>query len=414
MKIFLHRNIYRVVKAILNYTATWLVLMIIQVSCIGFQQQTEFSGFHEVTSHTLPANLIWSYESAEPLRVPPRANHEMIILLQTDGVFVALDLETGAALWEYDKLSGTSWPVSDMPYDVNDQILVTVIDHKYLAVIDVLKGQELWQVELNVVSNNIPDVFQIEDVVIVSSWAITEPRTVGYVAGYDLTTKKLIMEQYYASRLFQFSFRCPQYSQGSSEYTVCVALGDYLEVFNFDPQLQDVLLRKQDSRYGEGQFWSIDRPVFKQGFIFSNLSPQPANQVIDVFQNESFALFDSCQAKQGPPPVTEYLDMILVSTGCGELYTLDIASVREQPEWVFPTSEFVQSSFVTLDGAVGYILSNQAEIIAVDLNTGAEIGRFTTSPASLNKGEHLHSLGGQGSYLYAFFNGRHLFVFKEE
>lgn len=414
MRLLIQQKRADVIKIdMLKLGVIWLMLIITQVSCVGFQQPAEFSGFHEVISNTLPVNLVWSYESAVPIRVPPKANHEVMVMLQTDGVFVALDMKTGDVQWEYDTQSETSWPVSDTPYDLDDQILVTVVDNTYLVVVDVLNGKELWRVKLNVVTSRMPDILFIEDVVIISSTSV-KPTSEGYVAGYDLKSRELILEQYYPSRLLYFSFYCPQYGAESNQYTVCVALGDYLEVFDFDPRLEDTTTRKQASRYGDDKFWSIDRPLFRQGLIFSNLSPQPANQALDVYQDESFALYSNCQVKEGPPPVTEYEDIILVSTGCGELYTLGISEIREQPAWVFPTAGFVQSSFVTLHGYKGYILSNSAEIIGVDLNTGMPIGKFTTNPASLNKGKYLHSLASQDSYLYTFLNGRQIFVFKEE
>jgi outer membrane protein assembly factor BamB len=396
-----------------KYALTFMFFVITQTSCGSLLQPAEFLGFQEVVSNTLPVSLAWSYESPEPIRVPPRANHEVMVLLQTDGVFVALDLETGVVRWEYDSQSATNWPVSDTPYDVNDRILVTVIDNTHLVAVDVLNGKELWRSKLNVITSRMPDILLIEDVVIISSTSV-KPTSEGYVAGYDLTTRELSLEQYYPSRLLYFSFHCPQYSQSTSEFTVCVALGDYLEVFDFDPRLQDSVSRKLDSRYGDDKFWSIDRPVFRQGLIFSNLSPQPANQVIDVSQDESFALYDNCQMKEGPPPVTEHEEMILVSTGCGELYTLDIGEVQEQPAWVFPATVPVRSSFVTVHGDVGYVLSSQAEIIGVDLSTGTVVGRFTTTPASLNKGKHLHWLASQDSYLYVFLNGRQILVFEQD
>ncbi len=93
----------------------FMVFVIAQTSCVSLLQPAEFSGFQKFVSNTLPVSFAWSYESVEPVRVPPRANHEVMVLLQTDGVFVALDIETGAVRWEYDmggKIGHAPYPPS--------------------------------------------------------------------------------------------------------------------------------------------------------------------------------------------------------------------------------------------------------------------------------------------------------------
>lgn len=390
----------------------FIVFVIAQTSCASLSQSAEFSGFQKFVSNTLPVSFAWSYESVEPVRVPPRANHEVMVLLQTDGVFVALDIETGTVRWEYDTGRKIGWPFSDKPYDLNSEILITVTSSKFLTAIDAFTGRELWRIELNSISSVVPDVLLVDSVVVISSTSV-EPTTRGYIAGYDLNTRALIFEKYYPSRSLGHSFRCPDFypQPQSAEYTVCVSYYKHLDVIDFNPQLKSGAVRVQGQMAWE--FATLDRPYFSDGYIFSVNSPDPAIQVIDVEQSDQFALPVGCETKKYH---TQFKVM-------GKYYWFQPAAMRftplplirlETPSWVFHSTDELRTPFVTLHGDVGYILSNQAEIIGVDLNTGTVVGRFTTYPTSLNEGRYLHSLASQDSYLYAFLNGRQIFVFEQD
>lgn len=388
-------------------------LLLLQLSCQRYQGKQEYPGFYQEVSSDLPIRLTWTYESAEPIRVPPRSNQDTLVILESNGVFRGLDLETGKAQWEYDTGMEIGWPSSDRPYDVNDDLLVAIINNRLLTIIDAHNGKELWQIEVNSVSEIVPDILLFNNVVVISSPSV-EPTTQGYLAGYDLNTRGLIFEKYYPPRSLTHAFRCPGFYQSSksSEYTVCVSHYRYLDVIDFNPLPENGFVRVLGKM--EWKFATLDRPYFREGFIFSVDSPNPAIQVIDVEEREQFALFESCEIKKPPFPIQSYEEVLLVSTGCDEFYSVTIDSIREDPPWVFHSPDELRSPFVKLGGDVGYFLTSKAEIIGVDLSTGENVGRFTTNPASLDSGRYNNDLVVQRPYLYAFLNGRQIFAFKEE
>jgi len=397
------------------YILILTILAIIQVSCVPFQAYSDTSNtwsFHEITSNDLPLKILWEYELSSPATVPPINNDDTMFILQTDGIIKAINLTSGILEWEYNTGEASDWPWSENPYDVNKNLLTTVIDNSYYILIDANSGEEIRRTKLNYATKTVPDILLIDDIVVISSFSV-DPTTEGYIVGYDLETGKNIFEKFYPSRSFEYSFKCPNYSQDSqsSEYTICVSLYDHLDVIDFDPQLE---IEKSRVRIREDwKLASNDRPLYQEDLIFFNPSPKPAIQVLEVNQGEQFMLFEECAVKKVPHSIKAYQDMLLASTGCNEVYTLDINSIGDRPAWVYKTTDTLKSSFVTLDGNVGYFLNDKAEIVGVNLNTGTIVGKFVTNPTSLEKGKYLNSLTGTDPYLYALFNGHQVFVFEQ-
>ena len=367
---------------------------------------------HIVDENTLPLELIWTYETKDEIRVPPLANNHTVIILHTNGKVIALDNQTGNQKWEYDTQTEVGWPWSTSIYDLNEELVVISENNDHLVILDVDDGKEISEIKLNITARAVPNILIVEDVVVISTPSI-EPGMQGYIAGYSLKTGELFWEKWYLSRVYDFTFRCSYFSgiPDSDEYTVCVSIYNQLEILNFNPQLST------DSRYEGIKPWlqtSSNIPNYQEGFIFSNPPPKPSNQVFYIDQNESFYLYKSCSEDHVSHPVETYEKLVLASTGCNDLYLLDIGFLREYPEWVFQSQHRLMSSFVTLHGDIGYSLNDKAEIIGIDLKDGQVIGSFTTTPARLEGGIYSHSLTSSPPYLYAFLNGNQLFAFKEK
>ena len=80
------------------------------------------SGKHNPVDNSLPLNLLWTYHSKNLIRVPPKGNSSLIVILRNDGVFIALDNETGNLRWEYDTQHSTGLPESENVYDLAPRI----------------------------------------------------------------------------------------------------------------------------------------------------------------------------------------------------------------------------------------------------------------------------------------------------
>lgn len=389
-----------------------LIALLLFMEGVDFLKDALPSPLHVVDDNTLPLELIWTYETKDEIRVPPLANSHTVIILHTNGNIVALDNATGNKKWEYNTQTEVGWPWSTSVYDLSEKLVVISENNDHLVVLDIMNGQEILKIKLNITASTIPNILIVEDVVVVSTPSI-EPSRQGYIAGYSLETGNLFWEKWYLSRVYGFTFSCPYFPDipSSDEYTVCVSIYNQLEILNFNPQLS------RDSRYEGIKPWrqtSSNIPNYQEGFIFSNPPPKPSNQVFHVDQNETFYLYKSCSEDHVSHPVETYERLVLASTGCNDLYSLDIDFLKESPEWVFQSQHRLMSSFVTLYGNTGYALNNKAEIIGIDLRNGQVIGSFTTTPARLEGGIYSHSLTSSSPYLYVFLNGNQLFAFKEE
>ncbi len=365
------------------------------------------SGKHNPVNNSLPLNLLWTYHSKNLIRVPPKGNNSLIVILRNDGVFIALDNETGNLRWEYDTQHSIGLPQSENVYDLDEDYLVTIVANEYLVVLNVQDGQEIWQTTLKSISNIIPEVLLLKDIVVVGTFS-TSPTTEGYIVGYDLVEKGIIREVYLPSRAYDSVFKCPGIFDDFSESTVCISHFNGVKIVDFAPTRATKIVNKHD-----WDLFSYAPPRYQDGFVFMNRPPEPSIQVMDTHLDEQFDLPTSCVKEQTPHPVTIYAQMVLVSTGCGELYTLDIYSLQNTPMWTFQSPYDLQSSFVTVSGDIGYVLTERAEIIGINLENGKVVGSFTTKPTRLNKGILLHSLSENSDYLYAFLDGHQLFVFKE-
>lgn len=394
--------------------AIFFVLMVIgQMSCGNYINRNPLVRFHTEVSNSLPIKAIWTYNSNTPIKVPPQANNEIVVVLQTNGVLVALDNKTGEKRWAYDTGTNVGDPWSEAMFDLNDDLLITPKNNSELIILDAQNGQELWGGKLNIVAKTTLNLQIINDIVVVSTFS-TKPTTEGYIAGYHLETMELIWEKYYPSRSFEWAFSCPHIlnDSDSGSYTVCVSLYNRLETIDFNP-----LLPANLPRITNNKAWilaSYNTPYYQEGYIFSNPSPIPAIEVLETESNNQFALPEQCKEQRIPYPVQVYSELVLASTGCGELYTLNINSLPQPPQWVFQSPHFLRSSFVTLQGDIGYVLNEKAEVLGIDLDTGEVVGQFTTRPTSLEKTMLLNSLEVKPPYLFAFFNGHQLIVFEEK
>lgn len=368
---------------------------------------------HVLTSNTLPVDLAWSYHSKEAIIVPPMTNSE-IVVLHGNNLLTALDNRTGQVKWEYDIDRETKVPWSRYVFDLNEDLLITSISNDHLLALDAKSGHEVWQTRPSSPTRTTPNIMIVDDVIVVSAFS-REPTTEGYVASYRLSNGTLVWDKYLPSRSYEYTFRCPFIPIGNnstSEKTICLSLYNSLEVIEPAPETSKNTYRLVSTLYHS--LPSRDPPYFQDGVIFTNPSPGPSIHVFDVIQNKQFELPTNCSKKRVAQPVTAYSNLILIATGCDELYVLDIRHLEREPNWIYRSPDNLFSSFVTMDGKTGYVLNERGEIMAIDLSNGNLIGKFTTEPNRLERGQFVNSLSVSPPYLYAILNGNNLFVFKQD
>jgi hypothetical protein len=291
---------------------------------------------------------------------------------------------------------------------LDEETLVIVVNNVELLALDVENGKKIWQRHLASAAKTTPNVMIIGDVAIVSAFS-TYPYTEGNVASYKLDNGEFVADIDVPSRTFQYKLSCPPDLGNSNlgEQRICITLFNRLLTIN---SVEEFKVIDTDIV----NLYSLDIPYYQTGFVFSNPSPLPAPQVFDTKQNREFALFAGCSRESTSHPVTSYGDLILISTGCDDLYTMDVHHLEQEPSWIFTSESEIFSSFVTVDGAIGYALNARGEMIGINLATGGEIGRLMTKPDQLERRQFRNSLTVNPPYLYALMDGNTLLAFKQE
>lgn len=395
------------------------LLVLILCTCYSIVQQPlvqmELRKLVSVTyvpvNNTLPLTLLWSYSSSESIKVPPVGNSQAVFLLLEPSLLTGLRNETGEVAWEHNtgaRIRTVTAPEGEA-FDLNEELLVISVDNERLLALETATGNILWQAALSSKTHSTPAIELVGNLVIASAWANT---TEGYVSAYQASDGTFAWDLYWPPRTHQYTFSCPfiPLEQDTSAETICFALHEVFQVV--DPIAQPVgpsriLLSRAVSLI------SRDAPYYRNGLIFTNPYATPANHVYDVIQDREFTLPANCSGSLIARAVTAYGDQILVANGCDELYILDINHLDARPMWIHQSPNRLLSSFVTLDGEIGYVLTEKAEILAIDLSNGSLFGKFETEPTHLDQGQFNNALVTNPPYLYALLNRKTLFVFKQ-
>lgn len=288
-------------------------------------------------------------------------------------------------------------------------MLVTSVGRNYLLALDIETGKKVWEVPFSSSMWDSPNITILGDVVVIGAWGA---YTNSYVAGYQLSTGDLVWELHFPAKSYQFSFECSSISSKTNEQALCLLVNNRLIIV--DP---GILLSSTISRTIGIERWDIishNTPYFQSNILFTNPYLKPANQAFDLLENNRFSLPTYCSENREAYPVTNYNNQILVSTGCNELYVLNLNNLNGQPDWVHQSQDALLSSFVTTNGKVGYVLNDKGEILGVNLNTGSIVGKFVTQPNELEKGQFVNSLVAHPPYLYVLLDRNNLYVFKQQ
>lgn len=364
-----------------------------------------------VVRNTLPLELAWTYKFDRAIKLAPLSTSSIVVVLSKEGVITALDNQTGVLKWQYDtgvEINGISY--SAPKWAIEEDRLILAPDKENLLALDAQTGKKIWETQLSVPTWNLPTISIQNGIITVGEW---DTNTNAYLAEYSLQDGlfgwDIIINQ---PRSYRFLFKCPFISARGSrlENAVCVLLSNG-EIFIIDAsrQIEDKGSGLLSTGYPPVN--TLDTPVFQDGFIFTNPSPNPAIHVLDTIQEKQFILPASCQKDRVAHPVTVYKRMVLVANGCDEIYTLDIQQLDKTPKWIFQSNEEIYSSFVTMNGDMGYFLNEKAEVIGIDLITGDYIGKLTLDIGGLLTKHSVNYLISRGNELYLVMNEYNLFTF---
>lgn len=366
---------------------------------------------HEFAANTLSSsmNLAWIYSSDHEIVAPPKANEELVILLDKRGYLTAFDNSSGNFIWEYPVSLKIGNLLSKNVFDVDENVVVISQDDGLLA-LDVSTRQELWNVSLPSF-RTIPDILIMDTVVVVGIFSAIS--TEGYVAIHNIEDGSLLWHKSLPSRTYEHVFDCSNISEFlkpayKSNETVCISLWDHLEVVTItDEGAKEIVLISH-------AFTSNDQPNYQASFIFTNPNPNPGVQYYDVTSGKTGSLFANCRAEKAAEAVTFFEGNLLVANGCNEAYLLDGSNLEETPEWIYQSQDTLVSPFFTTNGRYGFVMTNQAEIVEIDLLNGDLVGKLVTAPDHLRQGKLTNTLVSNPPFMYSVMDGYTLFVLQEQ
>lgn len=364
---------------------------------------------YTVATNTLPMEFVWSYISDEAIKVPPIGNGDIVVIWDEQGQITAFENQTGTIKWIYDTNESVDFVSDSLPkWVIAEDLLVMSIAKNQLLAINIETGEKVWQTRLLSDSRVMPNIIVIDDVIVVSGW--------DYVGGYRLSDGTLGWEMAMPQRSFYFTFECPfivflPTSSVDFEKTVCMLVDKKIQVIDVSLESMTDEMRQLPASYAP--IVSANTPVFYNGIIFSNPSPQPTVHVFDTVQNKQYTLPGDCQKERVTYPITNYRDQVLAVTGCDQAYVLDISRLQEAPDWIFQSSVRLLSPFVTINGEVGYVLNEDAEVIGIDLRNGDQIGKAALEPGFVEERRLFNDLIVNPPYLYVLLGAHTLMVFNQ-
>lgn len=389
-----------------------LIIAVLQNSLVQNILLRTFPIRHELAANTLSPSikLAWTYSSDHEIVVPPKANEELVIILDRRGYLTAFDNSSGNFIWEYPVGLKIGNLLSNNVFDADNNSVVISQDDGSLLALDVSTGRELWNVSLPSF-RTIPDILIMDTVVVVSIFSVIS--TEGYVAIHNLEDGSLLWHKSLPNRSYEHVFDCSNISEFfelayKNNETVCISLWEHLEVVAItDEGAKEIVLISH-------AFPSNDQPNYQASFIFTNPSPNPKVQYYNVVSGKTESLPANCRADRAAEVVTFFEGNLLVANGCNEAFLLDLSNLEGTPDWIFQSEDTFVSPFVTINGRYGFVLTSRAEIVEIDLFNGELVGKLTTIPDQIRQGKLLNRLVSNPPFLYSLIDGYTLFVLREQ
>lgn len=362
-------------------------------------------------SNTLPVKLGGSFYAEENVQLLPLSSEAIVILLEGDQKLIALSSETGKAIWERELENPVNLVARDKarPFNISQEFVVVLAGEKQFMALTINTGEVVWDTELATPIENFTDVLIMDSVIIVTG---IDSSSKNRVSGYSIENGQLMWQIVLPSRVLQHMFPCAGIPTSetilTNMNTVCLLMLDNLVVV--DPLTIAQTLTPAIRMNISVSLYSSNKPVYYDGFIFTN--PSHYTHVFEVSTQAEFDLPDSCTEGVPAKPVSTFSNQILVATGCNDIYTLPIDELRDDPAWMLDLPDRLFSSFVTLDGQWGYVLTQTGELLAVDLLSGQRNGAFVVESVNLQGRDRGNGLVANPPYLYALINEYNLFIFE--
>lgn len=352
----------------------------------------------QVVLNTTPHQVVWE-DSVGSLSSLVHANENLLLTVNKQCQVTARDIATGNILWQYLDLQTTiGYCLASFATTTNSVVLGTIHG---LEVLDRGNGERVWHVIFPSKLANVPNIVVKNDDIIVAE------RSGGhtFIASYDGGEGTLQWDRSHAFPGTEFTalLDCPQVSRLNSDDTLCLTMHERLTIIDSEGQIYDHQIAPislgPDVSYADGYL-----------FTSANRSPRATVYAFDTKTQELIPLPTGCVSESRPRIVTSVSGLVLVSNGCNEVYTLKSDDISQEPEWV-SVIDSTTSSFVSIDGNLGVVLTTSGEIRSIDMQNGNEVGRLVTDPPEVFAFQGAqNNLYSNGKYFYAVLDGSNIIV----
>lgn len=346
-----------------------------------------------IVSSTIPLKEKWIYEADAPISARPVVDGDRV-LVRTQRHIIAVDAETGKELWRYS--SDPAEIPARAPVVGYDTAVFHNGGNETIEAIDVNNGKRLWTWSAPPFQGYISSFLVTRDIVYVSISRGCDP-----LVALSRTTGEML------------------WKTGALENGECHG-GDlelrpdglYLvtgpSMYVLDPDNGDVQRSLVDKFRGGGYqpllgnnlFWTTGGSVI--------MPELPTLVAQDIYRGGTRWEFDGyCKPLDNEPLYPNLLKgHIFAAGGCHAIFSFapDTGNVL----WKSEISSNATSLIVQMDN-LGYVASDDASIIAFDLDTGESRGRLETNPPTTFLKEP--KIASDGVSLYATFGDNNLYAF---
>ncbi len=337
-----------------------------------------------IVDAALPLRLRWTFNASNPIRNAPRVIGHTIIL-GTGGSLISVSSDTGQQLWRAD--TGSSKPFLLGWH--NDVLFFPSQNYRQLTAADLMDGKPVWTLSPDILSKR-----QVRYVFVngESAFVVAAPHPT-ILAAYSPIDGKFLWKSpdSLPSTGFQNAI-----TVGEEIY---LFIGNDLYIFNAKTGALEKKILDQFEEYPTAIVGEDVLLVYDGGLKSQSLETGQVHWQFD----------------QQCSPYSKFTFQLMVvnnqgygSGGCNELSAIDLQT--GQALWRRRLSARPVSNAVVL-GGIGYVILEDASILAFDLNSGASVGELHTTLPALNPFLDEKGLDTDGTNLYATFGDNKLFAF---
>jgi outer membrane protein assembly factor BamB len=351
--------------------------------------------YHWLGDSTLPVQLAWEFTADEIITDPPMFGEDGTVYLKAGTYVYALDPDTGEVKWQFRRSShvwGSILPLGDL-------VLVTTEADQVLQALRAEDGEAVWRISVDDLAQTSAPLLSFPPAI--EHLSADEQRI--YV-GLDLHggNQVLALEPHTGQLLWKSPPRPFPASMSSAPEQFIISSR---ELFFLDKEIGALVRSEQNNIYSYRPRLYTKDTMYTSGGIARAIA-------LDTLE-EKWRISHGCSSWDPripePPEVVD--DVAYFLTTCHLAYAVNTDNGRLLWRYADKNERNVLS-FVVYQG-MGYLMTADATLHAVDLETGREMGELTSTP-DVMPFETRDYLAANEKLLLVHYRGYQLFAFSEK